>query len=142
LDAAYAALVCSLSPPSICLAPTGLTAGTATTSSIPVSWTAPANSPSIPITAYLVQWGTTSGVYTNQATVSGSQTSYTINGLSFGTTYFITVTALSSYCSSTRSAELSSTTPYSAEVVAWANRVVANGGALPSTNTRSAAPVC
>src|SRR5215813_15358489 len=56
LDAAYAALVCSLSPPSICLAPTGLTAGTATTSSIPVSWTAPANSPSIPITAYLVQW--------------------------------------------------------------------------------------
>jgi cellulose 1,4-beta-cellobiosidase len=65
-------------------APTGVRAGTATTSSIPVSWTA--STDNVAVTGYTVLVdGTAVGTTTS--------TSYTITGLTAGTRYSITVTA-------------------------------------------------
>ena len=65
-------------------APTGLTAGTATTTSIPLSWTA--STDNVGVTGYDVYRGST-------LVGSSTTTSYTVSGLTAGTSYSFTVKA-------------------------------------------------
>ncbi len=67
--------------------PTGLTV-TPADKQLTINWTANAK----PVDGYKVYWGTTSDNYSEFIDV-GKTTSYTITGLTNGTTYYITVTA-------------------------------------------------
>lgn len=74
-------------PPDAPPAPTGVTAGTPTASSIPLTWTAASG-----VAGYNVYRGSSaSGPWTrsNASLVAG--TSFTVSGLSSGTTYYLTV---------------------------------------------------
>ncbi len=88
-----------------CMAqPTGLTAGSITTTSASISWTAPAGA----ITSFDVKYGTTAGSYTT--TLSNVTSPVTLTGLSPATTYYYVVVAnnsanTSSCGTSTQSAE-------------------------------------
>jgi len=75
---------------SIASAPSGLAAGTATTTTIPISWTA---SNDTSITSYSVTAVPTSGTTVTQ-TFSAPATTYTITGLVTSTTYTISLTAI------------------------------------------------
>jgi hypothetical protein len=106
-------------------------------SSIVLTWTEPLGSPA-GVTSFLVRWGTSSGNYNlGSATVSGNTPNFTITGLTPQTAYFMTVTAVNGACSSSASAELSATTTrcdVGVDAVSdWATRVLAAGGALPSS---------
>jgi len=80
-------------------APTGLAAGYATSTTIPLSWTAPATSPSSGvISSYTVLQATYSGgscgSYSTSHSTGSSATSYTVSGLTLGTTYCFEVAAV------------------------------------------------
>lgn len=120
------------------------------TTQLNVSWLQLPNAGGSLITGYIVYWGTTSGVYTNNSgTLPATPHSYTITGLTAATTYFVVVKAVSNVtasCISDPSAEVSATTQAGSSICAagqtfadnWALRVVANGGAAPSLATKQA----
>ncbi|MBC3844251.1 fibronectin type III domain-containing protein [Streptacidiphilus sp. 4-A2] len=86
-SAASAAVTATTSAPGVAPnAPTGLTAGTVTTSTVPLSWTAAGTSGSYPVAGYYVLRNGT-----RVATTTG--TSYTDTGLTPGTGYSYTVEA-------------------------------------------------
>ena len=73
-------------------APTALSAGTATVSSLALSWVAPANTDNNPATSYLVEYKPTSGSV--WSSVTSFATSTTITGLSGLTSYDFRVSAV------------------------------------------------
>src|SRR5881394_68823 len=113
--------------------------------SIRVVWKKSAHNTGGFVTGWIVSWGTTSGgPYPNSSGVLPLVPGiYDATGLTAGTTYYFTVTALTSLSGCTSvSLEGSGTTsgavPICAFAVAWAARVVANGGAVPSLSTQTA----
>ncbi|HXQ93935.1 MAG TPA: fibronectin type III domain-containing protein, partial [Thermoplasmata archaeon] len=75
--------------------PTGVTIGTATTSSLVVSWGAPSATGGAAISAYTVLYATSSsGPWSTAA--AGTTTTATVSGLTSGTTYFVKVEAANS----------------------------------------------
>ncbi len=72
--------------------PTGLTVGTTTDSTAPMSWTAPSGGG--PVVSYRLEWGT-GGTY-DVGFVEVTGTSHTITGLTGGTTYSVRVRAQNS----------------------------------------------
>lgn len=76
-------------------APAAPSLGTETTTSVPLSWSAPDNN-GASITGYTVQRATNSGFSTGVATTSASSTSVTVSGLSSGTDYWFRVRATNS----------------------------------------------
>ena len=83
---------------------TGVTATAVSSSSINVGWADATNAD-----GYRVQWGTTSGSYTDSAATAS--TSYAINGLQENTTYYVRVAALrNGAADGTPSAETQATT--------------------------------
>lgn len=101
-----------------------------TDTSISISWNQPLT-PGVTVTSSVVKWGTSSGVYTNMASVSGSTLGYSITGLTPGTTYFITVQAFSGACGSPNATEISTATEGSCDLTtnpkttAWLARLSA-----------------
>lgn len=96
-------------------APTGLTAtiSTVTASSVDLSWSAPASDGGRPVTGYDVYEGTTPGGE-GAAPVNTSvvpSTTYTVGGLSAGSTVYFVVRALNSVGPSAPSGEASVTVP-------------------------------
>jgi beta-glucanase (GH16 family) len=77
----------SLTPPS----PTDFTAGMASTTSIPLSWTQPASS----ITGFLLQQSTDGNTWTTIAYPLATDTSFTATGLTAGTSYYFRIEAIS-----------------------------------------------
>lgn len=78
-------------------APTGLSAGTTTPSSVALSWTAPADNGGASITGYQVQYATDSGFTTGVGTQTFTGTSnQTVTGLTPGPTYWFRVRAQNS----------------------------------------------
>ncbi len=86
-------------------APTGLTASTVSTSVISLSWDDVSAADT-----YNVSYGLSSGTYTFGSTDIGDVNTYTVSGLSSGTTYYFTVYAVNSCGSSGASNEASATT--------------------------------
>ena len=74
-------------------APTGLTATRGNTQ-VALNWTTPANDGSSAITSYNIYEGTTSGGETLLQNTGSTGTSFTVTGLTNGTTYFFEVTAV------------------------------------------------
>lgn len=119
-------------------APAGLSvsAFTATTITLQISLSITDPIPS----SYVIKWGTTlGGPYPNSKSTnnSGFQDITTADGLVVGTTYYFVAYAFTG-CISTSSSPEASGALTSSSVTAWAARVVANGGALPSNNTQMA----
>lgn len=75
-------------------APTGLTAGAATTTTLTFSWTPPTDTGGLAITAYEVSKSDVGGVFFLPMTPTVSTTSYTATGLTSGTTYGFSVAAI------------------------------------------------
>jgi len=94
---AYSSVVTATTTSSALAVPgaiTGLAVGTATNTTLPLSWTNPASGGAI--ADITVQYRTPSGTgtwVTASSTVPASQTSYTINGLTAGTAYDVQVFA-------------------------------------------------
>ena len=89
-------------------APAGLTA-TAGNAQVTLSWAAPASDGGSPVSGYIVYQGTSPGGETG-APVNGSLvtgTSYTVTGLTNGTTYYFKVSAVNAVGQSPPSAEAS-----------------------------------
>ena len=82
-------------------APTGLTAGTITSNSIALSWTAPSSNGGSSITDYLVSF---------TPSVGSASTSYTLFELNPGTTYTITVSAVNGVGTGYASSSITETT--------------------------------
>jgi hypothetical protein len=93
-------------------APTGLSA-TAGNAQVALSWSAPSSNGESPITGYNVYEGTSPGgesaTAVNTSLISG--TSYTVTGLTNGTTYYFTVKAVNAMGSSAASNEASASPP-------------------------------
>ena len=93
-------------------APTKLTAAGGN-AQVALTWSAPTSDGGSPITGYDVYEGTTSGgestTPVNSAPLSASATSYTVRGLSDGTTYYFTVKAINAAGPSSASNEVSAT---------------------------------
>jgi len=118
--------------------------------SIQITWKANAHNTGSFITGWIISWGTISGgPYTsNSGVLPLTPRFYIASGLNSGTTYYFVVTAVTAIagCTSAPSHEASATTTGSPSACAsgttfasaWANRVVANGGAAPSAATQLA----
>jgi Fibronectin type III domain len=108
-------------------APSGLTATAVSSTSIDLSW-----SESSSVDYFAIERDSGSG-FTEIATVTSPTTTYADTGLTALETYTYRVRAHSSAGYSSYSTEASATTSST-----WAPRVVANGGASPSTATQTA----
>lgn len=80
-------------------APTGLTASSATSTTITLSWTAPTDTGGVALTDYQVYWnegngGGTSTIYVALALTGGTTTTYTATGLSASSSYGFSVAAV------------------------------------------------
>ena len=121
------------SPPTAPSAPTSVTAAPGN-GSVTVSWSAPTSNGGSTITGYDVYEGTTSGQETTtpvNGTTAITGTSYTVPGLTNGTTYYFTVEAINSFGNSPASSEVS-TTP--------AAPIFTGGGGGGSTTITNAPP--
>lgn len=78
-------------------APTGLTLGTATATTQPLSWTAPASVGGAPITDYIVQFSANGTTWTTFADGASTSTTATVTGLSAATNYSHRVAAANSF---------------------------------------------
>lgn len=117
---------------------------TATTNSVTVKWTAPADNGS-PITSYTVQYKphTSATWITKSSTVSPSATSYTITGLAPGTAYDVHVAAtndvgMSAYSATktiTTLADATALTISKATKIAY-GKTVTIGGTIKDTTTK------
>jgi hypothetical protein len=75
-------------------APTAMTVGTTTSTTIPLSWTAPASNGGTAVTDYVVQHSTDNSTWTTFTDGTGTGTSTTITGLSPSTLYYLRVAAV------------------------------------------------
>lgn len=103
-------------------APTGLSAVKGN-GLVSLSWSAPAQNGGSAITNYHVYVGTTSGAATYRASTGGANTSFVVNGLTNGQTYFFNVTAQNAVGQGASSAETSavpSTVPGASSLAATA----------------------
>jgi len=89
-------------------APSNLVAGTATGTSIAVSWSAPANTNNNPATSYFVEYKPTSG--STWTGVSTTSTSFTATGLTGATSYDFRVSAVNTIGTSAATAPVSAST--------------------------------
>jgi hypothetical protein len=99
-----------LAPPN---APTGLSA-TPSNQSLALTWTAPAYVGSTPITGYTVEY-TPSGGSASTVNTNSTSTSYTLTGLTNGTSYTVRVRAINSAGNGTYSSTTTGT-PFSANL--------------------------
>ena len=74
-----------------------------------LSWNVPASDGGSAITNYKVYRGTTSGAYTSSGLVGSAATSFTVTGLTNGTTYYFAVAAINSVGEGSKSSEISKT---------------------------------
>ena len=82
-----------------CGAPTSLSGTPYQSGQVQLTWSAPNDTGGSAITSYLVQYNTTGiSPWSNQVTTPSSSTSYTITGLTNGTTYYFQVAAVNTYC--------------------------------------------
>ncbi|MFD7524393.1 MULTISPECIES: lytic polysaccharide monooxygenase [Paenibacillus] len=109
-------------------APAGLTAGTATSSSVALSWNAATDN--VGVTGYRIYKGTTLA-----GTVSGSTLTYTVSGLTPSTAYTFTVRAIDAAGNeSANSNAVSVTTASGPAVAAWAVNTAYTTGTLVTYN--------
>jgi len=91
-------------------APTGVT-GTASGTSVSLSWTAPTSNGGTAITDYTVQYSSDGTTYTTFSRSASTATSATVTGLTRGTAYTFKVAAVNSLGAGTYSTASSSITP-------------------------------
>ena len=91
--------------------PTGLTAGPATPTTVPLSWTAPEHKGASAVTGYKVEWSSRGPGLWMVADTGSIATAYTLTGLTPQTTYHYRVSAINSVGASEPSDSLSATTP-------------------------------
>ena len=112
--------VTPLSPPG---APTGLTA-TPGNAQVALSWTAPSSAGSSAVTGYQIVYVADNG---SEVTVSAAGTSATITGLTNGTTYNFSVSAINDSAGAGTPASVSGTPVASNPFTGFARRVDTNG---------------
>ena len=93
--------------------PTGLTAGAATPTTVPLSWTAPKFDGATAVTGYKVEWSADGNDpwMVAQADTASTSTSYTHTGRTPHTTYHYRVSAINSVGAGEASESVSATTP-------------------------------
>jgi hypothetical protein len=94
-------------------APTALTGSEASTTSVALTWTAPASDGGLPITGYTVT-PYISGVAQTPVATGSTSTSYTVTGLTTGTAYTFTVKATNAIGTGAESAPSPTITPLAA----------------------------
>ena len=125
-------------------APTGLTTGTVTTNSIPLSWTGPADDGGADLAHYRIEWSADGSTNWTLAgtTADGATTTFTHTGLTAGTTYHYRVRAhngLDGAWSATVSTATTAAVPTLPEVTIAAGEAVMEGAAAVFTLTRTGA---
>jgi len=84
-----------------CGIPTSLSGTPYESTQVPLTWNVPSDDGGSAITNYIIQYNTTgTAPWSNQVTTPSSSTSYTITGLTNGTTYYFQVAAVNTYCNS------------------------------------------
>lgn len=89
-----------------------LAAGTATLTTIPVTWSAPTHDGGSAVVDYLIEYRTGSNSYATFSHAPSTSTSTTITGLNPGTSYNIRVSAVTGVATSTASSITASTVAY------------------------------
>lgn len=96
---------------SVAGAPTGQVAGTPTSTTLPISWTAPASNGGSAITDYLIEYSPNGGTtYTAFAHTASAATSATITGLTSGVAYTTRVSAINGLGTGAPSSTITTTT--------------------------------
>ena len=83
-----------------CSAPTSINVTFFQNGQVPLSWSAPSDNGGSAISSYFVRYNTTGVAPWTQVNTGSSSTSYTITGLTNGTTYFFQLAAVNGYCNS------------------------------------------
>jgi uncharacterized repeat protein (TIGR02543 family) len=115
-------------------APTGLAATSNADAQSVVSWTAPSDNGGAAITSYKVEYSS-DGTNFNTATTAATGTSYTVTGLTNGTTYTFRVSAINSAGTGSASATTTATTKGTALTPVFGSPTFSNGTwTIPVTN--------
>ena len=119
--------------------PTGLAAGTATSSAVPLSWSAPASNGGAAITDYVVQYkASASGTWLTFADGTSTTTSATVTGLTAATAYDFRVAAVNSVGAGPYTSAVSATTASSSSSLRITSLSgLSESGTGPYTYTRS-----